>query len=67
METVIAVRGMTCGGCAGSVERVLKTLPGVQAVTVKLDAASATVVHADSGPQRAEMLKAVEQAGFEAA
>lgn len=67
METVIEVRGMTCGGCVGSVERVLKALPGVQSVSVRLDAANATVVHADSGPQRADMLKAVEQAGFEAA
>ena len=44
METVtINVQGMTCGGCVASVTRVLKAVPGVDQVEVKLMPGQATV------------------------
>ena len=39
----LAVRGMTCGNCARSVERKLASTPGVAKALVDLDAARATV------------------------
>jgi len=41
---------MTCGGCSGAVERVLKKLEGVKEYTVSLDTQSADVTTADSVP-----------------
>ncbi|KAI5202277.1 hypothetical protein E4T39_04714 [Aureobasidium subglaciale] len=35
---------MTCGGCSGAVERVLKKLDGVKSFDVSLDSQTATVV-----------------------
>ncbi|KAF7845748.1 hypothetical protein BT93_L0832 [Corymbia citriodora subsp. variegata] len=39
---------MTCGGCSGAVERVLKKLDGVKSYDVSLDKQTATVVAADN-------------------
>ncbi|EOD47940.1 hypothetical protein K490DRAFT_67078 [Neofusicoccum parvum] len=39
---------MTCGGCSGAVDRVLKKLDGVKSHTVSLDTQTAEVVAADS-------------------
>ncbi|KAK0249851.1 Cytosolic copper metallochaperone [Friedmanniomyces endolithicus] len=39
---------MTCGGCSGAVERVLKKLDGVKSFDVSLDSQTANVVTADS-------------------
>ncbi|KAK0634871.1 hypothetical protein B0T17DRAFT_611814 [Bombardia bombarda] len=35
---------MSCGGCSGAVDRVLKKLDGVQSYEVSLDTQTATVV-----------------------
>ncbi|KAI5195301.1 hypothetical protein E4T42_08228 [Aureobasidium subglaciale] len=35
---------MTCGGCSGAVERVLKKLDGVKSFDVSLDSQTASVV-----------------------
>ncbi|KAI9790949.1 MAG: Cytosolic copper metallochaperone [Candelina submexicana] len=35
---------MTCGGCSGAVERVLRRLDGVKSYDVKLDSQTADVV-----------------------
>ena len=37
------VQGMTCGGCASSVERALGKIPGVSQVNVTLQPGSATL------------------------
>lgn len=54
-ETItLKVTGMTCMGCAGSVERSLKAIPGVASARVDLGAAEAEVsfdpalTHADA-------------------
>ncbi|KIV78886.1 hypothetical protein PV11_06491 [Exophiala sideris] len=39
---------MTCGGCSGAVERVLKKLDGVKEYNVSLDTQTANVTAADS-------------------
>lgn len=58
---VLAVSGMTCGGCAGAVARALSTVPGVVAARVDLAGGLVTV----TGTARAEdLLLAVQDAGF---
>ncbi|KAK3046251.1 Cytosolic copper metallochaperone [Extremus antarcticus] len=39
---------MTCGGCSGAVERVLKKLDGVKSFDVSLDTQTASITTEDS-------------------
>ncbi len=58
---VLAISGMTCGGCAGAVSRALSAVPGVVEARVDLAAGRATV----TGTARAQdLVRAVEAAGF---
>ena len=58
---VLAVSGMTCGGCASAVARALSAVPGVVAARVDLPGGRVTV----TGTARAEdLLLAVQDAGF---
>ena len=58
---VLAISGMTCGGCAGAVGRALSAVPGVAEVRVDLAGGRATV----TGTARAEdLIRAVQDAGF---
>ena len=58
---VLAIAGMTCGGCAGAVTRALSAVPGVTEVRVDLSDGRATV----TGTARAEdLIGAVQAAGF---
>ncbi|MGF3022035.1 heavy metal translocating P-type ATPase [Methylobacterium aquaticum] len=59
----LPVEGMTCASCTGRVERVLKRVPGVQAVAVNLATGRATVdLTPDNDP--AALAEAVEDAGY---
>ncbi len=59
---VLAISGMTCGGCAGAVTRALSAVPGVVEARVDLAAGRATV----TGTARAQdLVRAVEAAGFD--
>lgn len=61
MAKTYRVTGMSCGGCAASVERAIKAvLPGA-GVTVDLEAKAVTVDGADDD---AKIAQAVEGAGF---
>ena len=61
----LAVRGMTCGNCARSVERKLSSTPGVTKATVDLQAANATVEY-DADLVKPEVLaNTVRQLGYE--
>jgi copper chaperone CopZ len=61
---VLAVSGMTCGGCVNSVKRVLAAVPGVRSVAVDLAAGRAEI----SGEVKPEaLIAAVEAAGYGAA
>ena len=66
-ETItLAVTGMTCGGCARSVERKLTATPGVSTAVVNLEAATATVQFDPERTQKAGLIAAVESLGFQA-
>jgi copper chaperone CopZ len=64
--TVYGVNGMSCGGCAGAVQRSLAALPGVREVEIDLDAKRAVVV-SDGPLEVAAVRDAVERAGYQLA
>lgn len=63
-EIVLPVHGMTCGGCVASVERALLRVSGVESVDVSLAGASARVRYQPEQVVRADLVQAVEAAGF---
>lgn len=67
METLtVRIGGMTCGGCADSVVRVLRAVAGVHAVDVSLEREAATVQYDPKLASREALQEAVESAGFDA-
>ena len=60
------VRGMTCGGCTGSVKRVLSKLDGVSHVEVSLEPGTATVQTDPSRVTAAQIESAITSLGYEA-
>lgn len=61
MSKSYKVTGMTCGGCARSVEAAIKAEAPTASVTIDLGAATVTV----DGADEAQVKKAVDGAGFE--
>ncbi len=47
----LPIRGMTCAGCAGRVERALQQVPGVSSASVNLLAERAQVQYQGDSPQ----------------
>ena len=60
--TTLAVGGMTCGGCAGNVQRALEGVAGVTSAAVDHVAGNASVMHA--GVTQAELEAAVAAARY---
>ncbi len=61
-----AVEGMHCNGCVRSVTGAVSRLPGIEKVDVSLDDKQATVAYDASAVQPAQIVEAIEAAGFEA-
>ena len=61
----LSVGGMTCASCVMRVERALKSVPGVQDVSVNLATESARVVAAEGEDIDARLRRAVRAAGYE--
>ncbi|WP_349961473.1 heavy metal translocating P-type ATPase [Rhizobium sp. ZPR3] len=59
----LSIEGMTCASCVGSVERALKTVPGVSEAAVNLATERATI---KGTAHAASLIAAVENAGYEA-
>ena len=65
-ETVtLPVTGMTCGGCARSIERKLAATPGVASAKVDLEGATATVRFDPGRTEIPKLVAAIEQLGFQ--
>lgn len=60
MAQAYRVTGMTCGGCARSVESAIKAVAPGATVTVDLSAAKVSV----DGASEAQVKQAVDDAGF---
>ncbi len=63
-ELSFGVSGMTCGSCVARVERVLSRQPGVLDVQVNLAAAKAALTIDESEADLAQLLAAVDDAGY---
>lgn len=61
----LSVDGMTCASCAGRVERALGKVPGVAQARVNL-ASERAQVQARAGLSAAQLIEAVEKAGYQA-
>ena len=59
--TILSVSGMTCGGCANTVTRILSRIPGVAQATVDIKTGYATITGAATS---ADLIAAVEAAGY---
>ena len=64
-ETALALEGMTCAACATRIETVLNRLPGTHAA-VNFATESAAIRHDPSATPVAELIAAVERAGYHA-
>jgi len=63
----LAISGMTCAGCAGRIERVLKQVPGVRDAAVNLATERAAIeIDPAASDFPAALIGAVEGAGFSA-
>lgn len=62
----VQVSGMHCNGCANTVEKVIKRMPGVKTASVRLPSSQA-VVEFEEAQCNAEMIvNAISKAGYEA-
>ena len=61
--STIQVKGMTCGGCVRTVERILSKVEGVEAVRVDLASGR---VEIDGKPSMEEVVRVISNAGYEA-
>jgi Cu+-exporting ATPase len=60
------VTGMECAACAGSIEKAVKRLPGIEEATVSVLQNRAQVVYRPAFVQEESIREAIEDAGFEA-
>jgi Cu+-exporting ATPase len=60
----LAVTGMSCASCAANVERALKASPGVAEANVNLATARATVLFDPKLISRADLVRAIRDAGY---
>ena len=65
--TLIKIGGMSCGGCVKSITGILVALPGVSKAEVSLEQGRAVVEFDPEQVDRAELVEAIESAGFDAA
>ena len=61
----LRIKGMHCEMCPGQVEAALKSVPGVKSAKVDYKSATADVV-VDDSVKPAQLMGAVEKAGFQA-
>ncbi|MEE9533111.1 MAG: cation transporter, partial [Acidimicrobiia bacterium] len=62
---VLPIRGMECGVCATTIQRRLALTEGVSQVHVNFTTGEATVFSVDGGPQAADLVRAVREAGYD--
>lgn len=66
MKTVdLTIEGMHCGGCARTIEALLRAEPGVKAVNISFDDRTAGVMFDPEKVDLSALVKAVERAGYQ--
>jgi copper chaperone CopZ len=63
-QAILKITGLHCAGCAGSVEKALKSTPGVSKASVNLKAAKANVEYEADKITESDLVKAIKSAGF---
>lgn len=61
----IAVPEITCGHCKTAIEGALDPLTGVERAAVDVDAKQVTVTYDDAVTDRASLLEAIAEQGYE--
>jgi copper chaperone CopZ len=65
IEKTFTITGMSCGGCVNSLTRVLKSVPGIEPITIEVGKAH---LRLDADLVTSQVVRdAVERAGFEVA
>lgn len=64
-EMILKIGGMSCGGCAKSIERALGDLAGVAAVNVDWAEAKAQIRFDENQTSLAALIATIEDAGFD--
>ena len=64
-EVALPVEGMTCASCVNRIERFLKRTPGVEEAVVNLATEVATIRYLPEVVGRAELVGAIEAAGYD--
>jgi P-type Cu+ transporter len=64
-ELALPIGGMTCASCVNRIERFLKRTPGVEEAFVNLATEVATIRYLPTEAGRAELVAAVEAAGYD--
>ena len=64
-ELQLPIEGMTCASCVNRIERFLRRTPGVEEATVNLATEVATIRYLPEVAGRAELVQAVEAAGYD--
>ena len=62
IEKTFIIAGMSCGGCVNSLTRVLKSVPGIEPLTVEVGRAT---LRLDDAVTTDVVKAAVDRAGFE--
>ncbi|MBC7541208.1 MAG: copper-translocating P-type ATPase [Candidatus Sericytochromatia bacterium] len=65
-EVTLGIGGMTCASCSNRIERALNKHPGVLTAAVNLAAERATVTYDPQSVTAADLVQAVENAGYQA-
>ncbi|MEW5961693.1 MAG: heavy metal-associated domain-containing protein, partial [Chloroflexota bacterium] len=65
-ELTLTIRGMTCAGCAASVQQALRELPGVHQAVVQLSTKQAQVTFDPALVEPTKMAEAVTKVGYTA-
>ena len=65
IEIVLPIEGMTCASCVNRIERFLRKTPGVEEAAVNLATERATVTFDPALAGRAELVGAIEVAGYD--
>ena len=60
----LPITGMTCASCVRNVERAINRQPGILDVNVNLATERATITYLPGAVRRADLVKAVEDAGY---
>ena len=63
MAITLDIDGMTCSHCAHSVSTALKSVPGVEAISVSLEGRRA---HVDGSAEPNALVRAIEAEGYQA-